>query len=196
MLIITVMSNTGALTQVLLCFSLRKRCQTFIWWWMLSNLWKALQCDPRWLLKSVFQMWHISMTDGCQMAACERAEKGTILTYFCLTPPLDPQEKADTRGSIPGEARLNTEPQEHHVLAHTTFYAVSQFTRAGFLHSQKQKSRENREARLFPSWQELSLCSTQIPTKPFTEISVRSLLGQTQPSGATSLLSDQGMFRW
>lgn len=76
------MSNTGALTQVLLCFSLRKWCQTFIWWWMFSNLWKALQCDPRWLLKSMFQMCRISMTDGCHMATWERAEKGTILTRF------------------------------------------------------------------------------------------------------------------
>lgn len=61
-------------------------------------------------------MHHVSMTDGCQMAARERAEKGTILACFCLTRPLDPQEKADTwctRGGVPGEARLNREPQEN-----------------------------------------------------------------------------------
>lgn len=33
---------------------------------------------PQMITQSVFQMWYISMTDGCQMAAWERAEKGTI----------------------------------------------------------------------------------------------------------------------
>lgn len=47
----------------------------------------------------------------------------------------------------------------------------------GFLHTQKQKSREKREARLFPSWQELHLCTAQRPTKSFTGITVRIAAG-------------------
>ena len=41
------------------------------------------------------------MTDGCQMVALEKAD-----TWYA-------------RGSVPGDARLNTEPQEHLILTCT-----------------------------------------------------------------------------
>lgn len=188
------MSNTGALTQVLLGFSLTERCQTFIWWWILSDLWKALQCGPRWLLKSMFQMHCISMTDGCQMSAQERAEKGTILTCFCLTRPLDPQEKADTwctrGGGVPGEARLNTEPQEHLILTHTifAFYVLSQIMRTGFLHTKGRKAGRRGKpgcSHLDQSWVFGAHKSQQ---NPLQKSQWELLLGQMQHSEVTSLL--------
>lgn len=60
---------------------------------------------------------------------------------------------------------------------------------------QRQKSREKREARLFPSWPELSLWSTQILTKPFAEITV-SIAAGTDAALRSYTSPCKGMFRW
>lgn len=162
----------------------------------MSNLWKALQCDPRWLLKSVFQMHHVSMTDGCQMAAWERAEKGTILACFCLTRPLDPQEKADTwctRGGVPGEARLNREPQEKPYTI-VVFSALSQIM-VSCIPKSRKAGRRGKPGCSHPG-RSCIFAQHKGQQNPLQESQWGSLLGQMHPSGSTSLLGGQAVFRW
>lgn len=161
---------------------------------------EALLSDPRWLLKIMSQLCRIFMTDGCQMVALERAETGTILTCFCLKWPLDPQEKADTwyaRGSVPRDARLNTEPQEHLMLTCISGTKLCpRITRAGCLHSQSRKVwRRGKPVCYHPdgNW----VFAAQKPWQnPLQESQWELLWGQVYLSGTESHLGGQRMLRW
>lgn len=123
-----------------------------------------------------------------------------ILTRFRLKWPLDHQEKADTwyaRGSVPRDARLNTEPQEHLILTCISGTNLCpRIMRASCLHSQKQKSMEKREARLFHPAGSWVFAALKLWQNPLQESQWELLWEQMQLSGAESLLGGQGMLRW